>query len=99
MWEQELSAMRLRIRQMREALRTRWADRLQVLRPSPQTTRMDLSFVTQQRGMFSYLGLNVLQMQRLRSEFGIYGTDAGRICVAALNTGNLDAVVAGLAGV
>ncbi len=94
LWEQELGAMRLRIRQMREALRTRWAERLQATGRT-----VDLSFVTQQRGMFSYSGLTVLQMQRLRSEFGIYGTDAGRICVAALNEGNLDAVVTGLSGV
>jgi aromatic-amino-acid transaminase len=94
LWEQELGAMRLRIRQMREALSERWSARLHHLGQSA-----DLSFVTQQRGMFSYSGLTISQMQRLRSEFGIYGTDAGRICVAALNAGNLDAVVAGLSGV
>ena len=38
-------------------------------------------------------GLNAAQMQRLRAEFGIYGVDSGRICVAALNTRNIDAVV------
>ena len=43
--------------------------------------------------MFSYSGLGKAQMQRLRSEFGIYGVDSGRICVAALNHKNLDAVV------
>jgi aromatic-amino-acid transaminase len=38
-------------------------------------------------------------MQRLRSEFGIYGVDSGRICVAALNDANLDAVVRAIAAV
>jgi aromatic-amino-acid transaminase len=52
----------------------------------------DLSFITRQKGMFSYSGLNAAQMQRLRSEFGIYGVDSGRICVAALNSGNIEAV-------
>ena len=37
--------------------------------------------------MFSYSGLNKAQMLRLRSEFGVYGVDSGRICVAALNSG------------
>ena len=49
----------------------------------------DLGYITRQKGMFSYSGLNSTQMQRLRSEFGVYGVDSGRICVAALNSGNL----------
>ena len=59
----------------------------------------DMGFITRQRGMFSYSGLTKEQMQRLRSEFGIYGVDSGRICVAALNTRNIDAVVAAIAKV
>ena len=49
--------------------------------------------------MFSYSGLSTSQMQRLRTEFGIYGIDSGRICVAALNPGNLPRVAAALAHV
>ena len=49
--------------------------------------------------MFSYSGLSKPQMERLRNEFGIYGVDSGRICVAALNTRNIDAVVAAIARV
>jgi aromatic-amino-acid transaminase len=59
----------------------------------------DMSFITEQKGMFSYSGLNKAQMQRLRSEFGIYGVDSGRICVAALNSKNIDAVVSAMAKV
>ena len=59
----------------------------------------DLSFVTEQLGMFSYSGLSAPQMQRLRSEFGVYGVDSGRICVAALNTGNIQAVAAAIKAV
>ena len=59
----------------------------------------DLSFITRQKGMFSYSGLNAAQMQRLRSEFGIYGVDSGRICVAALNNGNIKAVAAAIKAV
>ena len=52
---------------------------------SPPGVRRDMSFITRQRGMFSYSGLDAAQMQRLRNEFGVYGVDSGRICVAALN--------------
>jgi aromatic-amino-acid transaminase len=59
----------------------------------------DLAYITRQKGMFSYSGLAKEQMQRLRSEFGVYGVDSGRICVAAINSKNIDAVVAALAKV
>ena len=49
--------------------------------------------------MFSYSGLSKDQMVRLRNEFGVYGVDSGRICVAALNQGNIDAVVKAIAAV
>jgi len=90
LWEDELAGMRLRIRAMRSAL----VSALQAAGVS-----QDLSFVTRQKGMFSYSGLSAAQMQRLRSEFGIYGVDSGRICVAALNEKNLPAVAAAMAAV
>ncbi len=89
-WEEELAGMRLRIKQMRTAL----LDKLKAA-----GVKQDMSFITQQQGMFSYSGLSKEQMRRLRSEFGIYGVDSGRICVAALNHKNLDAVVAAIAAV
>jgi aromatic-amino-acid transaminase len=89
-WEEELGGMRMRIRKMRELLRSK-------LEAAGGGT--DLGFITRQKGMFSYSGLTKEQMQRLRSEFGIYGVDSGRICVAALNEGNIDAVVAAIAKV
>ena len=89
-WEQELAGMRARIKTMRTAL----VDKL-----AAAGVKQDLSFITRQQGMFSYSGLNAVQMQRLRSEFGIYGVDSGRICVAALNHKNLDAVAKAIASV
>jgi aromatic-amino-acid transaminase len=59
----------------------------------------NLSYITQQMGMFSYSGLSKAQMQRLRDEFGVYGLDSGRICVAAVNSRNIEAVVAALTAV
>jgi aromatic-amino-acid transaminase len=90
LWEEELAGMRQRIRDMREALAAG-------LRAAGVAT--DLGYVTRQKGMFSYSGLSAAQMQRLRSEFGVYGVDSGRICVAAINAGNLGRVVAALAAV
>jgi aromatic-amino-acid transaminase len=90
MWEDELAGMRVRIKQMRTALQGKL---------KAAGVKQDMSFITQQRGMFSYSGLSKEQMQRLRSEFGIYGVDSGRICVAALNSKNIDAVVSAIAKV
>ena len=59
----------------------------------------DMSFIVNQVGMFSYSGLSKEQMQRLRSEFGVYGTDSGRLCVAALNSRNIDHVCQAIAAV
>ena len=83
LWEEELGEMRQRIRGMRMQM----VERLAELGAS-----RDFSFVGRQRGMFSYSGLTAEQAQRLRSEFGIYALDTGRICVAALNQSNIDAV-------
>ena len=90
LWEEELAGMRLRIKQMRGTL-------VEKLRAAG--VKQDMGFITEQRGMFSYSGLNAAQMGRLRSEFGVYGVDSGRICVAALNSRNIDAVAAAIARV
>jgi len=89
-WEEELAGMRQRIKQMRALL----AEKLVAA-----GVKQDFSFITRQRGMFSYSGLTKPQMERLRNEFGVYGVDSGRICVAALNTSNIDGVVAAIAKV
>ena len=90
LWEEELTEMRTRIRLMRRKL----VDGLQ-----SAGVKRDMRFVTTQIGMFSYSGLSKDQMVRLRSEFGVYGTDTGRMCVAALNSKNIDYVCACIAKV
>ena len=89
-WEQELAEMRVRIKAMRQKL----VDGLKAA-----GVQQDMSFITTQIGMFSYSGLSKDQMVRLRSEFGIYGTDTGRMCVAALNSKNIDYVCQAIAKV
>jgi aromatic-amino-acid transaminase len=90
MWEEELAGMRERIRATRHQL---------VAKLKAAGVTGDLDYITRQKGMFSYSGLAKVQMERLRSEFGVYGVDSGRICVAAINSRNIDAVVSALARV
>jgi aromatic-amino-acid transaminase len=89
-WEQELGEMRDRIRAMRNGL---------VEHIKAAGVQRDFGFVNQQRGMFSYSGLTSPQVDRLREEFGIYAVSTGRICVAALNTRNLEVVANAIATV
>jgi aromatic-amino-acid transaminase len=80
-WETELTEMRLRIQKMRM---------LFVQRLKARGITRDFSFIEQQRGMFSFSGLELEKVRRLRSEFGLYIVDSGRICIAAMNENNLD---------
>jgi len=89
-WEDELAEMRVRIKAMRSAF---------VEKLKAAGVKQDMSFITTQIGMFSYSGLSKDQMVRLRNEFGVYGTDTGRMCVAALNSKNIDYVCASIAKV
>ena len=90
LWEKELAEMRVRIKDMRQKL----VDGLKAA-----GVKQDMSFITAQIGMFSYSGLSKDQMVRLRNEFGVYGTDTGRMCVAALNSKNIAYVCASIAKV
>lgn len=89
-WEEELSEMRIRIRAMREQL---------VQKIKEAGVEQDFSFILEQNGMFSYSGLTKEQVDRLREEFGIYAVSSGRICVAALNSTNIDYVAKAIATV
>jgi aromatic-amino-acid transaminase len=89
-WDRELAIMRNRIKSMRVAFRTGLED---------AGITDDLSFITDQAGMFSYSGLSAEQMVRLREEFHVYGLASGRLCIAAMNSRNIDRVVAAVAEV
>lgn len=90
LWEQELGQMRERIRTMRNQL---------VEKIHARVPGTDFSFVARQRGMFSYSGLSKEAVRRLREEFSVYAVDTGRICVAALNSRNIDYVADAIAQV
>jgi aromatic-amino-acid transaminase len=89
-WEKELGEMRDRIKKMRKRLVAGLAE---------AGVRDDFSFIERQKGMFSYSGLSASQVERLREEFGIYAVSSGRICVAALNSTNVDYVAGAIAKV
>ena len=89
-WQSEVYAMRDRIRAMRQRI----YDVLQSKLPE-----RDFSYFVKQRGMFSYTGLSVAQVHRLRDEFAIYLLDSGRMCIAGLNEGNVNTVADAFAAV
>lgn len=89
-WEDELAGMRVRIREMRVSL---------VEKLKAQGIAQDFAFVAKQRGMFSYTGLTAAQVEKLKTDFGVYAVSTGRICVAALNSKNIDYVAESIANV
>ena len=89
-WEVEVAAMRERIASMRRSLHG-------VL--SAKKPGRDFGYILSQRGMFSYTGLSAAQVDRLRHEFGVYLVRSGRLCVAGLNTGNVQRTATAIAAV
>lgn len=89
-WEADVAGMRERIATMRRSLHG-------VL--SAKLPGRDFGYFLSQRGMFSYTGLSVAQVDRLREEFGVYLVRSGRMCVAGLNTGNVERTAAAMAAV
>jgi aromatic-amino-acid transaminase len=90
LWEADVAAMRLRIGAMRRSLH----EVLSAKRPG-----RDFGYFLSQRGMFSYTGLSAAQVDRLRDEFGVYLVRSGRVCIAGLNTGNVERTATAMAAV
>ena len=90
LWESELAAMRTRMLAMRQTLHG-------VL--SAKLPGRDFGYFLSQRGMFSYTGLSAAQVDRLREEFAVYLIRSGRLCVAGLNQGNVEATAQAMAAV
>ena len=90
MWESELAAMRTRMLAMRHKLHGVLGAAL---------PGRDFGYFLSQRGMFSYTGLSAAQVDRLREEFAVYLIRSGRMCVAGLNEGNVEATARAMAAV
>ena len=82
LWRDELDSMRARIATMRDGL----AERLR------GANGQDFSAIARQRGLFSYSGLSQSQVAALKNDHALYALDTGRICMAAVNSGNIDKV-------
>ena len=89
-WEAELGAMRERILAMRVKLHGVLAARL---------PNRDFGYILTQRGMFSYTGMTAAQVDALREAHGVYMVRSGRMCVAGLNSGNVEATATAMAAV
>jgi len=89
-WRQDVELMRNRITGMRRALRIA----VEARKPSA-----DLMYLTTQRGMFSFTGLSLEQVETLRSDWGVYLVGNGRLCVAGLTTQNVPYVADALVSV
>ena len=89
-WESELNAMATRVKSLRSGLLEKIQQR---------DIQQDFSFITAQKGMFTYLGISKEQVTRLRNEYAIYMADSSRINVAGLNTHCLDYVADALKAV
>ncbi len=83
-WDAELTDMRNRINGLREVL---------VSKLQAQGVSRDFSFIQNEKGMFSFLGLTPEQVKRLINEFSIYLVGSSRINVAGLNNANIDYTV------
>jgi aromatic-amino-acid transaminase len=90
LWETELSGMRNRITAMRLALHGALVAAL---------PGRDFGYFLSQRGMFSYTGLSAAQVDELRDEHAVYLIRSGRVCIAGLNTGNVERTAAAFAEV
>ena len=89
-WEADVAAMRERILAMRRSLHA-------VL--SAKLPGRNFDYFLTQRGMFSYTGLTAAQVDRLREDHAVYLVRSGRMCVAGLNTKNVEATAVAMADV
>ena len=90
LWLSEVNVMRNRINGLRKTL---------VEKITASGISKDFSFLERQSGMFSFLGLSVEQVGRLKSEFAIYTVNSARVNVASFNQGNMDYFIEALATV
>jgi len=89
-WHGELAEMRNRINGMRQLL---------VEKLAANGVTADFSFITRQNGMFSFLGINKDQVQRLQEDSSIYVVGSSRICIASISPSNVDYLAQSIAKV
>jgi aspartate aminotransferase len=80
-WDAELTEMRDRI----NGLRSQFVKQIQSI-----GIEQDFSFIEREKGMFSFLGVNVGQVQTLVNDYSIYLVNSSRINVAGINDANIE---------
>jgi aspartate/tyrosine/aromatic aminotransferase len=90
LWQREVDGMRDRIARMR----TLFVETLK-----KKGVKQDFSFITKQKGMFSFAGISPEQVDRLRDEYGIYAVRSGRINVAGMSESTMDRLCSAVAAV
>jgi aspartate aminotransferase len=90
LWVEELAEMRSRLNGLRKLL----VDKL-----AARKTPMDFSFIANERGMFSFLGIPKDKVVRLREEFHVYMIESSRVNVAGVNHKNVDYIADSIAAV
>ncbi|MEI8642997.1 aspartate/tyrosine/aromatic aminotransferase [Pseudoalteromonas sp. Hal040] len=81
MWHDELDEMRNRINGLRTLIKESLA---------AKGIDQDFSFIDRQNGMFSFLGINKEQIERLQKEYSIYIVGSSRVNVAGISDANID---------
>ncbi|GAC14883.1 amino acid aminotransferase [Aliiglaciecola lipolytica] len=86
-WQNEVEAMRLRMQSLRQLLAAKLAEK---------GANKDFSFITQQKGMFSYLCISPEQVQAIRNKHSVYFVDSSRVNIAGISLKNVDALATAL---
>jgi aspartate aminotransferase len=90
LWDKELAQMRSRLNGLRQ---------LFVRQLKARDVPIDFSFIANERGMFSFLGITKEQVVRLREQFHVYMVESSRINFAGINKTNSDYVADSIAAV
>lgn len=89
-WLQEVETMLKRLLQVRSDL----YQAIHKIAPD-----LDVGYLLKQKGMFSFTGLTAVQVDEIREKYGVYLIRNGRICIAGLNSGNIQIVAQAIAEV
>lgn len=89
-WQNEVASMRGRMQDLRALLVNKLKER---------NAPVDFSFVTEQKGMFSFLCVEPEQVQKMRNNHSIYFVDSSRVNIAGISKTNVDTLADALISV
>jgi len=89
MWKSELAEMNSRIKNTRKNFTEKLNNK----------TQQNFDFLNTQSGMFSFSGITEEKVNSLKNDYSVYMIKNGRICVAAINSKNIEYVSDSIAAV